>query len=203
MHFMSSLKLGGMSSSSPQDQRSSDESHPTQLLQHPHQQRHVALQKPCLKVRAPHYYPYSSATQLSITQLLATVPITSAGWSTAQDPERKVLHLEQDVLLKLKSRWVWDRQLSLSHRNCCSSVHRRLHTSYNCHKANAGIKKWEWSCHWDANNSSAAFPNNPSDKVSYFPAKLNVILVPDEPWLTKVHFPLVDVQGEQYNRIGV
>ena len=36
MHFMSSPEPTGMNGSSPQEQRTSDESHPTQLLSHPH-----------------------------------------------------------------------------------------------------------------------------------------------------------------------
>lgn len=69
-----------------------------------------ALLEGCIPaVRAPHYYPCFSAIELSITQLPAMVPITGAGWSTAQDLERQVLHLEQDVLLKLTSRRLWDQ----------------------------------------------------------------------------------------------
>lgn len=119
MHFLSSLKPSGMNSSGPQERRISDQSHPTQILDHPQHQRHVALHQPCLKSVSqgwgpPRHYPCSPAIDLSVTQPLAMVPLTGAGWSTAQDPKRQILHLEQDVLLKLTLRWVWDRRLSLS-----------------------------------------------------------------------------------------
>lgn len=107
-----------MNSSGPQKQRASDESNPTQLLYHPHHQRcgiASALSEGCILVeRNPRYYPCSPDTDPSITQLLAVAPITGGGWSTAQAPERHVLHLEQDVLLKQTSRRVWDRRLSQS-----------------------------------------------------------------------------------------
>lgn len=118
MHFLSSLNPSGMNSSGPQERRTSDQSHPTQLLYHPQHQTHAALHQPCLKGASqqwgpPCHDPCSPTTDLSITQPLAMAPFTGAGWSTAQDPERQVLHLEQDVLLKLTLRWVWDRRLSL------------------------------------------------------------------------------------------
>lgn len=57
MHFMSSLKPASMNSRGSQEWRTSDESHPTQLLYHPHHQRHVALQKPCLKGASQQWGP--------------------------------------------------------------------------------------------------------------------------------------------------
>lgn len=166
MHFTSSLRPRGINSSGPQEHRTSDESQPTQLLYHPLDQRRVALQQPCLKgacipeVRAPRYYPCSPAIDISITQLLAMAPITGAGWSTAQVPQRQVLHFEQDVLLKPTSRRVWGRQLSLSPQKLQLECSLQATHLLQLPKSKCRNQKVRRPFHWGASNSSAAFPNN-------------------------------------------
>lgn len=70
----------------------------------------------------------------------------------------------------------------------------------------AGIKKWERSFHWEANNSSAAFPNNflfLIKRAISQPSWVWFLCQIPEPWVTEVHFLLVDAQGKQYSRMGV